>query len=152
MSGRFYYWCLTCQVYTTSKTDHSKSGEVSGLKCSQCEGPTEHAVVVYPDKQGFPESMSHGQRLVSTFLNNLGLTVDVEAKIGKRYADVYLPEINTVVEYDGPTHVWASADAKRDEELKESGVNEILHIKDTSEVTLSWLRRRVEEISEGKSV
>ena len=143
MAGRYFYWCSSCEVYTTSRVAISNSP-----KCSQCDKITEPAVVVYPDIAGFPESMSVGQRTVSSFLNSIGLTVDVEAKIGNRFADVYLPELNTVVEFDGPTHQFASVDSKRDEELRESGVQEIIHVRDTSVETLSFLRKRVEEISE----
>lgn len=86
---------------------------------------------------------SGGQKVVIAFLEGLGLVVEGEKPIGKRQVDVYLPEIQTVVEFDGP-HMNHSVKAteKRDKELLDRGiVLQIVHVKGTSKEELEQLRR-----------
>ena len=69
-------------------------------------------------------NMSKPQEILGLFLEKLGLIVEGETKIGKHRVDFWLPELRTAVEWDGPWHMFTKADEKRDEALKEFGVND----------------------------
>ena len=90
------------------------------------------------------ENISGGQKKVTSFLASLGLVVESETKIGPYRVDIYLPELKTVVEFDGP---WMSHSAfqnlKRDEGLKAFDVKEVIHLKGTSKEELDELAKRV---------
>ena len=63
------------------------------------------------------------QLRVASWLIELGLLTNLEVSFPPYIADIYLPELDLIIELDGPHH-WASKDKKRDTYLNEEhGVN-----------------------------
>ena len=69
------------------------------------------------------------EKIIGEVLQSLGVRYEEQAPFGNKLADFYIAEINTVVEADGVYGHSAKADAKRDAELKELGIDEIWHVK-----------------------
>lgn len=89
-------------------------------------------------------NISGGQEFLTRFLEKLGLVVESEIRIGPYRVDCYLPELKTVVEFDGPwMHHSVLQKNRRDEGLKVFGVKEIIHVKGTSKGELGELARRL---------
>ena len=87
-------------------------------------------------------NISAGQEFLTRYLEKLGLIVESEAKIGPYRVDIYLPELKTVVEYDGPfMHHSVLQNSRRDESLKALGVKSVVHVKGTSKNELEELTR-----------
>lgn len=77
-----------------------------------------------PFKDGTPQ-----EALIASILQEYGLRYEEQAPLGTKLIDFYIDEINTAVEADGVYGHSAKADAKRDAELKELGIERIWHIK-----------------------
>ena len=93
-----------------------------------------------PDKL----NISAGQRRVTEFLSSLGLVVESEVKIGSYRVDCYLRELKVVVEFDGPfMHHSTKQNSRRDEELLNSGVKEVIHVRGTSKAELEELEGKL---------
>lgn len=87
-------------------------------------------------------NISGGQEFLTRFLEKLGLIVESEVKIGPYRVDCYLPELKTVVEYDGPhMHHSVLQHQRRDEGLKAFKVKKVIHVKGTSKSELDKLAR-----------
>ena len=88
--------------------------------------------------------ISGGQKMVTGFLSNLGLIVESETRIGPYRVDCYLPELKTVVEFDGPwLHHSLLQNTKRDDGLKAFGAKKIIHVTGTSKEELEELAKEV---------
>lgn len=69
------------------------------------------------------------QKIVEKWINKLGFRTELEVTFGKYCVDIYIPELNWVVEVDGPSH-YKKRDEKRDKELKEDHkIEVIVHVK-----------------------
>ena len=69
------------------------------------------------------------ERLVADALAELGLRYNEQQQFGKYIVDFWLPEINVVVEADGPHGHYKKRDLKRDSDLyAEHDINLIMHI------------------------
>ena len=89
-------------------------------------------------------NISEGQEFITRFLEKLGLTVESEVRVGLYRVDCYLPELKTVVEFDGPwMHHSAFQHSRRDVGLKAFGVKEVIHVSDTKKDTLEELARQL---------
>ena len=83
------------------------------------------------------------EKIMREFLDKIGVVYKQEYKIGKYWADFYLPKYNMVIEVDGD--YWHSLpdvkekDTRKDKYLKSKGIN-VMHIKEcelkTSDVIL----------------
>ena len=56
--------------------------------------------------------VSQSQAEIVRYLENMGYNVKNEFKINGKSFDIYIPEINTVIEYNGPTHYLQGTDIK----------------------------------------
>ena len=132
------FWCDDCREYIDVS-------DVSSLivNCEECGTVLSHMTVPIEDVV-YGDNLSVPQRYVSSFLSVLGLVVDTEVNVGTRRVDIYLPEINAAIEYDGPHHMSAKGDAKRDEEVLYGGLTYVFHITDTNLSNLTALRIQVE--------
>ena len=93
-----------------------------------------------PDKL----NISRGQQKLTDFLVSLGLIVEIEKEIGPFHVDCYLPELKTVVEFDGPwLHHSLLQNTKRDEGLIAFGVKDVIHITGTSKEELEELAKKI---------
>ena len=93
-----------------------------------------------PDKL----NISSGQRKIQDFLTKAGLLVESEKTIGSFRVDIFLPELNTIVEFDGPwMHHSVRHETLRDVTLKLLGVKEVLHVSGTSKAELKELARKL---------
>lgn len=67
------------------------------------------------------------QLKVEKYINEVGFRTELEKVYGQYCVDIWLPELNWVVEIDGPTH-WNKERQKRDAMLmKEHNIAYILH-------------------------
>ena len=83
------------------------------------------------------------EKIMREFLDKIGVVYKQEYKIGKYWADFYLPKYNAVIEVDGD--YWHSLpdvkekDTRKDKYLKSKGIN-VMHIKEcelkTSDIIL----------------
>jgi len=90
------------------------------------------------------ENLSRSHRTVADFLVSLGLVVELEKRIGPYSVDVYLPELRFVIEIDGPfLHHSQRREERRDEELKQLGVAEVIHVTSLAKGELETLARRL---------
>ena len=81
---------------------------------------------------------------MTEFLSSLGLVVESEIRIGPYRVDCYLPELKTVIEFDGPfLHHSLLQNAKRDDGLKAFGAEDVIHVKGTSKEELEELAKKV---------
>ena len=95
-----------------------------------------------PDKL----NISAGQRKVTEFLSSLGLIVESEREFGSYRVDCYLPELKTVVEFDGPwMHHSIRRETLRDVALRTLGVKRVLHVSGTSKVELEELKKELKD-------
>ena len=59
-------------------------------------------------------------------MNKLGFQTVLEYQVGEYFLDVFVGELNTAFEYDGPWHGLSKKhDIKRDEWLKQQGISVI---------------------------
>ena len=66
---------------------------------------------------------------VENWINNLGFQTELEKVYGKFCADIFIPELNWIIEVDGMGH-WKKKDEKRDNYLYENfGIDHIIHVK-----------------------
>ncbi len=75
------------------------------------------------------QPLNRYHRRICQELSKLGIPYADEYPIGGRDCDIYIPDLQRIVEIDGPTH-FRRADARRDEEiLAERPELNIVHIK-----------------------
>lgn len=73
-----------------------------------------------------PKSRTRGQLYLERLLNELGLKTDLEHQIGKYFVDVWVEELKTAFEFDGPGHgLLKKHDEVRDEWFKSQGIRTI---------------------------
>ena len=85
------------------------------------------------------------ERLVAEVLTTLGLRYNEQQKFGKYTVDFWLPEINVVVESDGPHGHIKKRDLKRDKELySEHGINLIMHVVSDDLQTITLILKALE--------
>ena len=89
-------------------------------------------------------SISGGQKKVTEYLSSLGLLVESEIRIGPYRVDCYLPELKTVIEFDGPfLHHSLLQNTKRDDGLKAFGAEDVIHVTGTSKEELEELAKKI---------
>ena len=76
-----------------------------------------------------PKFDTSQERLVAEALSSLGLRYKEQQEFGQYTVDFWIPEINVVVEADGPHGHYNKRDLKRDADLySEHNVNLIMHV------------------------
>lgn len=70
-----------------------------------------------------------GQMALEKILNDMGLMTVLEYPVGPYTLDIYLPEVNKAVEFDGPMHNH-KRDARRDAWLLENKNIEVFRVSD----------------------
>jgi len=132
-------WCGQCQEFLTPLDDRLLQN-----LCWEC-GSSLSELTIETDDMVYEDNLSVPQRYVASFLSALGLIVDTEVNVGTRRIDIYLPELDAAVEYDGPYHFSTKGEDKRDDEiLYGGGIRYIFHLSDTDLVSMSKLRGQVE--------
>lgn len=76
------------------------------------------------------------EKLIQRCIEESGLRYISQARFGIYDVDFYLPEIEVVVEADGPFGHLAKRDAYRDGKLKDMGVEEIWHFRENTLETI----------------
>jgi len=67
------------------------------------------------------------QREVEKWVNESGFRTELEVPFGRFCADIYIPELNWIVEIDGPAHKYKKKkDRNRDLEL--IGIHKVEHV------------------------
>ena len=95
------------------------------------------------------------EKIMREFLDKVGAEYKQEYKIGKYWADFYLPKYNMVIEVDGD--YWHSLpdvkekDTRKDKYLKSKGIN-VMHIKECELKTSDVIIQRWENLTGGKGV
>jgi very-short-patch-repair endonuclease len=80
------------------------------------------------------------EKLVQRCIEEAGLRYITQAYFGKYAVDFYLPELNVGIEADGPFGHLKKRDEKRDEDLKNQGLHDIIHFKEN---TLESIRTKL---------
>ena len=80
----------------------------------------------------FPRDYTEQEMKVAEVLDTTGLRYETQASFGKYTVDFYIAEIDTVVEADGVMGHLRKKDRQRDADLKEMGVEHIIHIRSTT--------------------
>lgn len=95
------------------------------------------------------------EKIMREFLDKVGAEYKQEYKIGRYWADFYLPEYNMVIEVDGD--YWHSLpdvkekDTRKDKYLKSKGIN-VMHIKECELKTGDVIIQRWEDFTGEKAV
>lgn len=95
------------------------------------------------------------EKIMRQFLDKVGVEYKQEYKIGKYWADFYLPKYNVVIEVDGD--YWHSLpnvkekDTRKDKYLKSKGIN-VMHIKECELKTSDVIIQRWENLTGSKAV
>lgn len=95
------------------------------------------------------------EKIMREFLDKVGVEYKQEYKIGKYWADFYLPKHNAVIEVDGD--YWHSLpkvkekDTRKDKYLKSKGIN-VMHIKECELKTSDVIIARWENLTGEKAV
>ena len=95
------------------------------------------------------------EKIMREFLDKVGAEYKQEYKIGKYWADFYLPKYNMVIEVDGD--YWHSLpdvkekDTRKDKYLKSKGIN-VMHIKECELKTSDVIIQRWENFTGRKAV
>lgn len=95
------------------------------------------------------------EKIMREFLDKVGVEYKQEYKIGKYWADFYLPKHNAVIEVDGD--YWHSLpkvkekDTRKDKYLKSKGIN-VMHIKECELKTSDVIVDRWEKFTGEKAV
>ena len=79
-----------------------------------------------------PSDFTKQEKIIAEVLSDYGLRYKEQENIGKYYADFFVPELNTVIEADGIYGHLKKADAKRDKEIIDLGVQREIHISSNS--------------------
>lgn len=91
-----------------------------------------------------PKDYTNQEKLCAKILTSMGLRYQEQMEFGRFTVDFYLPEIDVVVEVDGPYGHVRKADRERDAILEEdSKIWKVLHVKSTTQAKME------EEIREG---
>ena len=80
------------------------------------------------------------EKLIQKCIEETGLRYISQARSGTYDVDFYLPEIEMVVEADGPFGHLARRDAERDDKLKSMGIEDVWHFREN---TLETIRERL---------
>jgi len=64
---------------------------------------------------------------IEKIINKFGLLTELEKSFGKYCADIWIPELDWIVEIDGPQH-YQKENNKRDKELFRFGIKLITHL------------------------
>jgi very-short-patch-repair endonuclease len=78
-------------------------------------------------------------------LNELGFQTVLEMEFGPFRADIYVPELKCIFEYDGPFHS-KKKDKKRDETILESFSVETIRIKGDKELKLKLVQAKIDSL------
>ena len=79
-----------------------------------------------------PRDFTKQENLCSSILSDMGLKYQEQAEFGRYTVDFFLPEIDTVIEIDGPYGHLRKADRKRDAILvNEFNIWKVVHISST---------------------
>jgi very-short-patch-repair endonuclease len=73
--------------------------------------------------------LTKNQYKLEKIINELGFATELETPFGNYSADIYIPELNIIVELDGPSHVSKKKDESRDAKIKEEYGVDVLRIK-----------------------
>ena len=76
------------------------------------------------------------EKLIQKCIEETGLRYISQARFGTYNVDFYLPEIETVVEADGPFGHLAKRDTERDNKLKSMGIEEVWHLRENTLETI----------------
>ena len=68
-------------------------------------------------------------------ITSIGMETILEKRFGNYIVDIYLPEVNKAIEFDGPHHL-KKRDAKRDRWLKENFNIDVFRVKDLRRLEL----------------
>ena len=82
-----------------------------------------------------PKDFTKQEKVIAECLSDLGLRFMEQVVFGQYTVDLWVPELNMIVEADGPIGHLRKADAKRDMALMEwphPTVDNVLHIKGTT--------------------
>lgn len=82
-----------------------------------------------------PKRLTKGQLELEKIINSLGFEIILEKEFGNYRIDLFLPELNKGIEFDGIGHL-KKRDKKRDEFIKDNFGVEILRIKDLKDSEL----------------
>ena len=80
------------------------------------------------------------EKLIQRCIEETGLRYISQARFGTYNVDFYLPEIEVVVEADGPFGHLAKRDAERDAKLRGMGIEDIWHFREN---TLETIKERL---------
>jgi len=87
---------------------------------------------------------------VNNWINEIGFQTEMEKVFGKYCVDIYIPELNWVIELDGFGH-WAKKDEKRDNYLySEFKISYIIHLTDYNKLTKGVLEQIIKMAVERK--
>lgn len=86
---------------------------------------------------------------VEKLVNKFGFMTELEKVFGIYCVDIWVPELDWVIEVDGPQH-YEKRDFKRDQELFEMGVKFFTHIKvsDNQDEMKSKLQNAIDRMCE----
>jgi len=68
---------------------------------------------------------------VENWINNLGFQTELEQVFGVFCADIYIPELNWIIEIDGPQHYGAKDDRRDAYLFSQYKIFYIMHVKST---------------------
>ena len=77
----------------------------------------------------FPRDYTEQELKVAEVLDSTGLRYETQAPFDKYTVDFYIDEISTVIEADGIMGHLRKKDRQRDAELKDMGIENIIHIR-----------------------
>jgi|TARA_R110000744_G_scaffold102334_2_gene196842 very-short-patch-repair endonuclease len=84
----------------------------------------------------FPRDYTAQEMKVAEVLDSTGLRYETQAPFGKYTVDFYIAEIDTVVEADGVMGHLRKKDRERDADLKQMGIENIIHIRSTTKTNI----------------
>lgn len=77
----------------------------------------------------FPRDYTVQELKVAEALDKTGLRYESQAEFGNYTVDFFIAEINTVIEADGVMGHFRKRDRKRDADLKDMGIDYVIHIR-----------------------
>ena len=78
--------------------------------------------------ESIPKRFTKGQIFLERILNKLGFQTVLEYSVGLYYIDIFVPELNLGIEFEGMGH-FKRRDAKRDKEIFNNSGIRIARIK-----------------------
>jgi len=90
-----------------------------------------------------PKDFTSQEKTIATVLSEIGCRYAQQVSIGQYVVDFYLEQDGKIViEADSVYGHYKEADAQRDQDLQEMGVNVIIHIKD---ITKESIKQKLRE-------